>query len=547
MHGVSAQSSFATLRAELGLAALLGAHFATSNARLGAASAAMLLVKLGVERGLRWPFTPVVVAAIAKASGVGGVVLPWCALLLGAAFSSVFPQPMGIPPPTGPSAVAYVDVLVESPTGMPVNMRIYYPTPGGTVGRRGSAYFAPLLQPWRTCSAMMAVGAPPPLNRRPFRSVMFQHMRLLSCACLPPLPSPPGAPVRPRPLAVARGARGAPALVFSHGLTAGREQYTGLLSEYASHGVVVLALEHDDGSAAIARYPSGGCTLHSSAQKQLEATNPQAYVWSRREQVEHRAVEACAALDLLRALSDAPDAAPGQIRSSPRGRPSDANSVRALLSRRIDRERIGVMGHSMGAATAAAAACRARHVPRACILLDTALDWTPDEAVRHALVGAETDAHFTPVSPTHATRERAVRTLSEVPTLALYSEEWLDAGIGHPRRVREHLLAGEGFAPGSVFVGIRGVGHVGLSDIPALLPVWLATGLKFTREATPHEACARLRSLTLRFLARHMALSSVQPPTSRSAAGGTAANHDSAPHESSPIGNSAGAYAYAAC
>jgi platelet-activating factor acetylhydrolase len=39
-------------------------------------------------------------------------------------------------------------------------------------------------------------------------------------------------------------------IVFSHGLTAGRSMYSMHCCEMASHGYIVFALDHQDGSAA---------------------------------------------------------------------------------------------------------------------------------------------------------------------------------------------------------------------------------------------------------------------------------------------------------
>jgi platelet-activating factor acetylhydrolase len=59
--------------------------------------------------------------------------------------------------------------------------------------------------------------------------------------------------------AAARGGRRFPVLVFSHGLGGNSEMYSALCGDLASHGVVVLAIEHEDGSGSYC-HPAGAET-----------------------------------------------------------------------------------------------------------------------------------------------------------------------------------------------------------------------------------------------------------------------------------------------
>ena len=53
-----------------------------------------------------------------------------------------------------------------------------------------------------------------------------------------------------------------PVVVFSHGLGGSMEMYTQLCQQMASHGLVVIAMEHEDGSGAYAETPDGQTILY---------------------------------------------------------------------------------------------------------------------------------------------------------------------------------------------------------------------------------------------------------------------------------------------
>ena len=56
-------------------------------------------------------------------------------------------------------------------------------------------------------------------------------------------------------------------IVFCHGLAGGPRYYTALLSDYASHGYLVFAIAHRDGSAAYANDKNGNAYYYDCESK----------------------------------------------------------------------------------------------------------------------------------------------------------------------------------------------------------------------------------------------------------------------------------------
>ncbi|XP_066493964.1 platelet-activating factor acetylhydrolase [Tiliqua scincoides] len=142
-----------------------------------------------------------------------------------------------------------------------------------------------------------------------------------------------------------------PLIIFSHGLGAFRTIYSAVCIEMASRGFVVAAVEHRDQSSAATYYYKENPALEVKGQasalhtewiyyRKLKADEDDASV--RRQQVHQRADECIRALDLML------DANSGKqiVNMLP------LNFNWTLLKDCIDIQRIAVMGHSFGAATA---------------------------------------------------------------------------------------------------------------------------------------------------------------------------------------------------
>jgi len=65
-----------------------------------------------------------------------------------------------------------------------------------------------------------------------------------------------------------------PLIVFSHGLTANRMQYSGLCREWASHGIMVAAIDHQDGSCVHTVDGNTGKTLKFDSEMSMVESAP---------------------------------------------------------------------------------------------------------------------------------------------------------------------------------------------------------------------------------------------------------------------------------
>lgn len=140
----------------------------------------------------------------------------------------------------------------------------------------------------------------------------------------------PGAPLAPD------APRHLPLIIFSHGLGGNRFLYSIICSELASQGYLVLAVEHNDGSASAVRLPGGEWRLYGGL------GDEEAQVAKTRVRVR----EMKAALHLMQALHRG-DRVPGVELSYGLDAPS-------FLRGRIDLRCVAAAGHSYGGATTTA-------------------------------------------------------------------------------------------------------------------------------------------------------------------------------------------------
>lgn len=283
-----------------------------------------------------------------------------------------------------------------------------------------------------------------------------------------------------------------PVVVFSHGNGGSREIYTTICAEIASQGYIVVALEHLDGSAAMARLPDGSCRVYNPEQYKFDKANEHLYVWDRREQIEKRVAETLDALRFVRNLAkSSPEGSSPDKPQSPPILPNAPVDLQAIM----DVSKVGLMGHSYGAATVLAASARSPELVSTCIALDPAVDWTCEDTLRY-LVG-----NFTAVTRCrHSEAEKPIsRGLKSVPTLFLYSGSWIHLNWGSPMFMNARLQEGA-FAPGSCFCAVERSGHVSFADNLLLLPHWLSRSLKLTGNATPQESLSVITSVISQYL-----------------------------------------------
>ena len=141
-----------------------------------------------------------------------------------------------------------------------------------------------------------------------------------------------------------------PVLLFSPGNATNAAFYSGLLEDLASHGYVVVAMDHPYQVTAVL-LPDGRTAAYAADRApgtQGGPIDPAAFERLYRERVEVRAADAAFVLDRLAALNGEPD-----------GR----------FSGRLDLARAGAFGHSLGG-VAAAELCQRGAPVRACLNLD---------------------------------------------------------------------------------------------------------------------------------------------------------------------------------
>lgn len=172
-----------------------------------------------------------------------------------------------------------------------------------------------------------------------------------------------------------------PAIVLSHGLGGSRHLYSSLSLELASHGFIVAAVEHRDGSACATFH-----TLEPTADgvpADADRADPSGRVWLplqrrdlddvpyRNAQAAQRADECLEAADTLLLLGQAGGS--GVSNRMPGDECGDNGDARLLdqFKGRIDEKRIHLMGHSFGGSSALTALSKARAgLFRSCTLID---------------------------------------------------------------------------------------------------------------------------------------------------------------------------------
>jgi predicted dienelactone hydrolase len=241
-----------------------------------------------------------------------------------------------------------------------------------------------------------------------------------------------------------------PLLLYSHGWRGFRTIHSTLLEELASHGYVVVALDHTHGSVASV-FPDGRVT----------PLDPQALPDDVPQDVRDDAgVELVAtfARDLAAAVDHLELALPPEVMAT------------------VDLDRVGLLGHSTGGG-AAILACSQLPSCAAVVAYDPWVEPLPDE-----LAGAGL----------------------EVPLLSLRSEDWI--GGPNDKRLRR-LHAGTSAPEGRV--AMAGVDHRDFTLLPMLSPLAARAGFSgSTPGAVTHEI---VEDWTLRFFDHHLRDRGVDP------------------------------------
>mmetsp|Transcript_122870 Transcript_122870/g.393595 ORF Transcript_122870/g.393595 Transcript_122870/m.393595 type:complete len:483 (-) Transcript_122870:107-1555(-) len=181
----------------------------------------------GTGTGRRAAFTELAQEAVMGAAELAAKVLAFAAAFYGGAKISVIGQPR-LPPLTG--AFASVGSRVDIVAGL--RCRTFYPSAARLGGAVAEAPY--LTEGTGTSDAMAKLVF--------FPGFLLEHLGFASSGC-----AAEGAPLLPQP-----GAAGYPVLVYSHGQGGNMDMGAYFLRQIASHGVIVVAVEHRDGSASTA-------------------------------------------------------------------------------------------------------------------------------------------------------------------------------------------------------------------------------------------------------------------------------------------------------
>ncbi len=216
-----------------------------------------------------------------------------------------------------------------------------------------------------------------------------------------------------------------PVVLHSHGWGGFRTIAVDQLESIASHGYLVLAVDHTYGSVAV-RFPDTGDVVYldERALPDEETTDPDDYEDATEELVEAFADDLILILDQLELGSE---------------------GALAAVAGTADLERIGLFGHSTGGGAAA----------RVC-LIDERCD---------AVAGL--DAWVVPIPDRFVAREL------QIPSMFIRSDEWRE--LPNDRRLRG---MSERSPAVSYWIGLEGAGHFDFVLVPTFSPVADRLGLK---------------------------------------------------------------------
>lgn len=343
------------------------------------------------------------------------------------------------PEPSGAHAVGVSDCCLPLPArDTSLRLRIFYPSAPHITARGRSSWLPPGRIAGRYATGH-GEGLPFPERVRsllgPYMTWALRFARL------------PRQVVRDAPPATAMVNGGWPLVVFSHGLYGCAASYSGLCAEMASHGSVVIALEHKDGSAVYTETDDGHSLGYTAPEKED----------GREVQQDQRVEEVCSVLESIDELAAKVVAGSG-------------GNGHATLQ--IDRLGVALVGHSFGSSTAFRVAAaleekRGTGMAQARRMVEAGGVSKLAEPPRvHAVIALD---------PWISGYDCATHGAASVPTLAVMTQSMMwppnEIAIG---RVMSHVVtAGHGGGGGgactlALMVEAQGVRHQDVSDFPSL-------------------------------------------------------------------------------
>lgn len=362
-----------------------------------------------------------------------------------------------------------------------VSVRIFYPT------LESPTFGIPYLKPETAvefCRQMMQFGAPPPLKAFGW---MLHTWRLAR------LPVKRNASLLPTPSRdESTHSELFPVVIQSHGLGGTCEVYAYQSLQLASHGYVVVSVNHTDRSAPALQLVDGSTLTYDYDARHLEEN---VYARLRRNRATYRAKEVLAAATSL----------------------SQANqghgSIDCLrqFAGRMKTDLFVFMGHSFGGATALTASYMRPDLVLAVVAHEPSSDWLPDEARASLLASSRsvglklrysggTGGYMDrPPIPDPAASKS---TMHQHDMLFLFSEEWVLQKWESILVLRELHDKGRLGNPGGVssFDVILGTQHPEFSDTSMMTPVWLGRASGTCGKRDPCDSALEIAEKTLAFL-----------------------------------------------
>jgi Platelet-activating factor acetylhydrolase, isoform II len=235
-----------------------------------------------------------------------------------------------------------------------------------------------------------------------------------------------------------------PALIFSPGNEMNVAFYAAQIEDLASHGYVVLGIDHPYESLCV-RYPDGRIARYSEEKrpKQGAPNFQEEFTRFYRQRVDWRAADATFVLNQLEMLND------GKIASK--------------LSGRLDLKRVGAFGHSIGG-VAAAKFCQSDRRFKACLNLDGKVNSLPFFTTSDKPDSESKGPDQPFMSFEKALPEPTEKQLAEWKT----TREQVERARMRTRDREAELL--KTVKSGGYRVTLRGATHQSFSDEPLILP-----------------------------------------------------------------------------
>jgi dienelactone hydrolase len=235
-----------------------------------------------------------------------------------------------------------------------------------------------------------------------------------------------------------------PLLLFSPGYSTNANQYTALAEELASHGYVVATVDHPLQSAAIA-YPDGNVvSVRDASESKAPPMDPEQGLRQYRDRVDVRVADLQLVLEKLAQMN--------------------AGELDARFKDRIDLDRVGAVGHSLGGVAAPALAMCDPRV-KASLNMDGhahSLPIIPDEH------GAGPRQPFMEITDSHSPPTPSDEQLAK---WKVTREKYESIGREHERRYDDLMRTISG---GSYRVTVPGASHQSFSDSV----LWIAANPK---------------------------------------------------------------------